>query len=133
MMSGHDGTEKTGAIFAILKGESIGHAGEFNGAVVVVKSVDDLNRKWSSGEIAVVSKDLEQYFSDNPREIERLLESAGAVMTEFGSSIGEWATFAHASEKICIAKVRDCTYVVENGMHLRLVAYENLGEIFFID
>ncbi len=121
-------------VFPILRGESVGRAGEFIGHVILVCSPDDLNQKWDRNDtILVLSKDLENYLATDPRQQERLFRSVQAIVAEFGESIGEFASAAQDNDVICIVKTQQATRVVENGMHLRIVTYENIGDIFFID
>ncbi len=120
-------------LFPILRGESIGRAGECSGSVVTITSPEKLKRKWSKSDIAVLKDDLMLHLQRNPVEMERLMKQAGAVMTEFGSSIGEWVAMAHATESICVTKVADALHVVEDGMRIRIAAKESVGEIFFIE
>jgi len=120
-------------VFPILRGESVGETGEFSGHVVVVSSPKDLKRQWASDHIAVLDQSLERHFKTKPRDLDNLFAQVSAVVAEFGESIGEFAAFAYAHEAIGIVKVPDATMVLENGMHIRLCASENLGEIFFID
>jgi len=120
-------------LFPILRGESIGRPGECIGIVVAIPSAEKLKRKWLKKDIVVLKDDLEAHFQRNGSDMKRLLKQAGAVVTEFGSSVGEWAEAAHATESICVAKVADALHVVEDGMRIRIVAKEGVGEIFFIE
>jgi phosphohistidine swiveling domain-containing protein len=119
--------------FPILKGESVGEPGEFNGYAIIVRTPDDLKREWSNNEIAVLQTDMEQYFNERPREIDHLFEKVSAVIAEFGESIGDFASFAQARDAICLVKTADASFVLEDKMHITISASENLGEIYFID
>ena len=119
--------------FPILKGESVGESGEFNGYAIIISTPDDLKREWSNNEIAILKSDMEQYFNEHPREIDHLFEKISAVVAEFGESIGDFASFAQARAAICLVKSTDASFVLEDKMHITIAASENLGEIYFID
>ncbi len=120
-------------VFPILRGEAVGKNGEFIGHVVIVSSPKDLKRKWVSDHIAVLNQSLERHFKTNPKDLDDLFAKVKAVVAEFGESIGEFAASAYGHDAICMVKIADATMVLENGMHIRVQASENLGEIFFID
>ncbi len=119
--------------FPILRGESVGESGEFSGVAVIVTTPDELNREWASNEIAVLKQDLELHFVSNPGDLDVLFTNVAAVLAEFGEPIGEFAAVAYSREAIGVVKVDDATNVLEADMHIRVVAMENLGEVFFID
>ena len=118
--------------FPILRGESVGKSGEFSGRVIIVSDPKGLKRRWSSNEIAVLGRNLEQHFKSNARDLDSLFGKVSAVLAEFGESIGEFASFAYSHNAIGIVKVPDATHVLETDMHILLRASENLGEVFFI-
>ncbi|MGY5876846.1 MAG: hypothetical protein RTU30_13945 [Candidatus Thorarchaeota archaeon] len=120
-------------VFPILKGVSIGESGEYTGYAVVVCEPEELAREWAPSEIAVLSDNLESHFETNPGDIDLLFSKVSAVLVEFGEPIGDFASIAHVREAICIGKVSDASFVLESQMHIRIVATENLGEVFFID
>ncbi len=120
-------------IFPILKGESVGEDGEFSGHVVIIETPEDLNREWRTDDIAVLSKSVEDFFAQNPGSYNIVFSECTAVLAEFGESIGDFASIAYSTGSIGIIKVRDAVRVLENDMHIRVLAHENLGEIFFID
>ena len=119
--------------FPLLRGESVGESGEFSGVVVIVTTPDELKREWASNEIAVLKQDLESHFISNPGDLDVLFTNVAAVLAEFGEPIGEFAAVAYSREAIGVIKVDDATSVLEADMHIRVVAMENLGEVFFID
>ena len=125
--------EKEAPVFPILRGESVSEAGEFSGRVAIICKPDDLQREWASGLIPVLHHDLESYFQDHPAALDQLFKKATAVVAEFGESIGQFAAYATQHGAIALVKVVDATYVLENDMHIRIVAAENQGDIFFID
>jgi hypothetical protein len=120
-------------LFPILRGESVGESGEINGLVVIICKPEELNREWKANEIAVLKDDMEQHFLDHPGDLDELFENVTAVLAEFGESIGQFAATAYQREALGLVKLRDATYVLENNMHIRVVALENVGEVFFID
>ncbi|RDE17274.1 MAG: hypothetical protein C4K49_03660 [Candidatus Thorarchaeota archaeon] len=120
-------------VFPILRGEAVGKTGEFIGHVVIVSSPKDLKRKWLPDHIAVLDQSLERHFKANPKYLDDLFVKVKAVVAEFGESIGEFAASAYAHDAVGMVKIADATKVLENGMHIRVRASENLGEIFFID
>ena len=120
-------------IFPILRGESVGEHGEFSGRVYIVATPDDLHREWASDEIAVLHHNMETYIRENPGELDALFEKVSVVLAEFGEAIGEFSSFAYGREAIGIVKLQDACFVLENDMHIRVVAFENTGDIFFID
>jgi hypothetical protein len=62
-----------------------------------------------------------------------LFREVTVVLAEFGESISQFATYATHHGAIAIVKLTDATYVLENDMHIRVVASENQGDVFFID
>ncbi|TXT55217.1 MAG: hypothetical protein BAJATHORv1_40127 [Candidatus Thorarchaeota archaeon] len=120
-------------LFPILKGESVGESGEFSGRAIIVRTPKDLLREWDADHIVVLHHDLAEYFENNPGHLDNLFSSVHAVIAEFGESIGDFASFSYVREVIGIVKVQDATHVLENDMHIRVVAEENVGEIFFVD
>lgn len=127
------GNSDDAPLFPILRGESVGENGDFNGIVYIVCTPEDLDRDWASNEIAVLDTSLEDFLRANPEVLDRLFEKVSAVITEFGEPIGDLSTSAFEREAICIVKVRDAHHVLENGMHVRVNASENQGDVFFID
>ncbi|MHA2161873.1 MAG: hypothetical protein ACXAEB_00200 [Candidatus Thorarchaeota archaeon] len=119
--------------FPILRGESVGENGEFTGWARIMKTPEDLNRDWSTNEIAVLHHDLRDYFIRNPGDLDRLFSKVSAVLAEFGEAISEFAAVAYEREAIGVIKITDACHVLEDNMHIRVVAFENVGEIFFID
>ena len=120
-------------VFPILRGESVGEAGELTGYAVLVERVEDLQREWKSDAIAILHHDLEQHFVKNPGDLDRLMSSISAILAEFGDSVSEFAAVAYHRETIAIVKVSDACHVLEDGMHIRIFANENTGDVFFID
>jgi phosphohistidine swiveling domain-containing protein len=120
-------------VFPILRGESVGEAGEFSGHVVLIENPDAMNREWSSDSIAVLHHDLEHHFINNPGDLDNLMSEVSAVVAEFGDSVSEFAAAAYHREAIAIVKVADACHVLEDGMHIRILAHENIGDVFFID
>ena len=119
--------------FPILRGDSVGEPGEFSGFVYIVKTPEDLKREWSTDSIAVLKEELVDHFRENPGDMDALFEDVSAVIAEFGEPISDLAAVAYAREAICIVKVADATFVLEDKMHIRVVCTENTGEVFFID
>ena len=120
-------------LFPILRGDSVGERGEFSGRVFIVCKPEDIDRKWSSDEIAVLDSNLKEFIQENPSALDRLFKSVSAVLSEFGEPIGEFSTSAYEREAICVVKVADASHVMENEMHIRVIATENQGDVFFID
>jgi hypothetical protein len=120
-------------LFPILRGESVGESGEFSGRVFIVCEPEDLNREWSSDEIAVLDSGLKEFIHQNPGALDRLFQNVSAVLSEFGEQIGFFSSSAYEREAICIVKVADASHVMENDMHVRVSASENQGDVFFID
>lgn len=120
-------------LFPILKGESVGASGEFNGRAVLVCTPEDLNRDWSPEEIPVLKDDLAEHFKQSPGDLDELLSKVSAVISEFGESIGNAAALAFVRDIIFIAKVPDACFVMETDMRIRVTAHENKGNIFFIE
>ncbi|MFX1368796.1 MAG: hypothetical protein ACFFAY_09380 [Promethearchaeota archaeon] len=120
-------------LFPILRGESVGVSGEFSGYVFIVKRPEDLHKDWKADQIAVLCDDLESFFAQNPAEVDQLLEEVSATVSEFDEQIGMFTASAYETETICLVKVRDAGHVLENGMHIRVVATESQGDVFFID
>jgi len=120
-------------VFPILRGESVGEAGEFTGKAVIVCGKEDLNHKWMLEDIAILHHDLEKYFMDNPDDLNLMMSQVSAIIAEFGDSVSELAAAAYHHMTIAIVKVTDATSVLENDMHIRVFAHENQGDIFFID
>jgi hypothetical protein len=120
-------------LFPILRGESVGESGEFSGRVFIVYKPKDLDRKWSSDEIAVLDSSLKESIQEDPSALERLFKNVSAVLSEFGEPMGEFSSFAYEREAICIVKVADASHVMENDMHIRIIASENQSDVFFID
>jgi hypothetical protein len=120
-------------LFPILRGESVGESGEFSGRVFIVYKPDDLDREWSSDEIAVLDSSLKEFIHQNPGALDRLFQNVSAVLSEFGEQIGQFSASAYEREAICIVKVADASHVMENDMHIRVTASENQGDVFFID
>lgn len=125
-------TEKP-PVFPILRGESVGEDGEFTGRVFLVCEIDQLSHEWESDEIAVLHRDLERHFIENPGDLDILMRKVSAVVAEFGDSVSELAATAYHRMTIAVVKVTDAIHVLENSMHIRVFAYENQGDIFFID
>ncbi|MHA2386378.1 MAG: hypothetical protein ACXAEE_09235 [Candidatus Thorarchaeota archaeon] len=120
-------------LFPILRRESVGESGEFSGRVFIVYKPDDLDREWSSDEIAVLDSSLKEFIHQNPGALDRLFQNVSAVLSEFGEQIGQFSASAYEREAICIVKVADASHVMENDMHIRVTASENQGDVFFID
>lgn len=120
-------------LFPILRGESVGESGEFSGRVFIVCEPEDLDREWSSDEIAVLDSGLKEFIHQNPSALDRLFQKVSAVLSEFGEQIGFFSSSAYERESICIVKVADASHVMENDMHIRVSASENQGDVFFID
>jgi len=119
--------------FPILRGESVSESGVFSGTVYIVQNQDDLNRAWSSDAIVVLDDELEEYFDNNPKALANLFSQVRVVIAEFGESIGQFAIFAAENSAIGVVGIRDAADVLETGMHIRVEASENQGDIFFID
>jgi hypothetical protein len=120
-------------LFPILRGDSVGESGEFSGRVFIVYKPEDLDREWSSDDIAVLNSSLKKFIQENPGELDRLFKNVSAVLSEFGEPIGEFSSSAYEREAICVVKVADASHVMENDMHIRVIAAENQGDVFFID
>jgi hypothetical protein len=120
-------------LFPILRGESVGESGEFSGRVFIVCKPEDLDRKWSSDEIAVLDLSLKEFIHQNPAALDSLFQNVSAVLSEFGEQIGHFSSSAYEREAICVVKVADASHVMENDMHIRVSASENQGDVFFID
>ena len=119
--------------FPILRGESVGEDGEFSGKVVIVSSVEDLEREWKSDEIAVLHHKIESHLQENPGLLDSLFKQVSAVLSEFGEAFGKFSSIAHEREAIAIVKVEDACYVLENGMFISMYTHERVGDIFFIE
>lgn len=119
--------------FPILKGESVGESGEFSGKAVLVLTVEELNQSWEHDAIVTLHHDLERHFKENPGGLDNLFKQVSVVLAEFGEPISEISAMAHTREIIAIVNIHDACYVLENDMHIRIIAHENSGEIFFID
>lgn len=120
-------------VFPILRGTSVSESGEFSGHVHIVKTPKDLDFEWQADTIAVLANDMERYFEENPKTLDDLFADVSAVLAEFGESIGQFATFATQYNAIAVIGVDDATDVLEDGMHIRVEAVENQGDVFFID
>ncbi|MHA2379456.1 MAG: hypothetical protein ACXADO_08955 [Candidatus Thorarchaeota archaeon] len=120
-------------LFPILRGESVGEDGEFSGHVFILCNPEDFGHKWASDDIAVLSDDLEAYVTQNPDALDNLFKSVSVVLSEFGGPMSQFSSAAYEREAICIVKLADASHVLENGMHIRVSAKENQGDIFFID
>ncbi len=120
-------------MFPILKGESVGVAGEFSGRVVIISSPEDIHRDWAPDEIPVISGTLAAHFESNPGDLDELLSHVSAVISETGESIGNLASLAFIREIICIVKVKDACYVLENDMVIMITAHESDGAVFFVE
>ncbi len=120
-------------LFPILRGESVGQDGEFSGHVFIVRKKDDTERDWASDDIAVLDSETESYFNKNPGALDKLFQNVSAVLSEFGEPMGQFSSIAYEREAICVVKVPDASHVLENGMHIRVTATENQGDIYFID
>jgi len=119
--------------FPILRGESVSESGEYSGTVRLINTPEDLNREWAADDIAILRDDLEPYFEENPKALADLFSNVRVVIAEFGESLGYFATVATENTAIGVVGVKDATYVLEDGMHIRLEATENQCDIFFID
>ena len=131
-MSG-EAEEQDERYFPILRGEAVGEAGVAHGFVYIVKTPEELSRDWPGDSIAVLKEDLVEHFRENPGDMDHLFANVTAVIAEFGEPISDLAAVAYAREAICIVKVADATFVLEDEMHIRVVCTENTGEVFFID
>ncbi|MFW9809336.1 MAG: hypothetical protein ACFFE6_08150 [Candidatus Thorarchaeota archaeon] len=120
-------------IFPILRGESVSESGEFSGRAVIICEPDDLTRDWAEDSIAILHKDLELYFTENPAALDSLFKVVTAVLAEFGESISPFASYATQHGAIAVIKVGDATHVLEDDMHIRVEAIENQGDVYFID
>ena len=120
-------------LFPILRGESVGESGEFSGRVFIVCKPEDLDREWSSDEIAVLDSSLKEFIHQNPAALDSLFQNVSAVLSEFGEQIGLFSSSAYEREAICVVKIADASHVMENEMHIRVTAVENQGDVFFID
>jgi hypothetical protein len=120
-------------LFPILRGESVGEDGEFSGHVFIICTPEDFGRKWESDDVAVLGDSLESYVTENPESLTRLFKSVSAVLSEFGGPLSQFSSDAHAQESICVVNIADASHVLENDMHIRVVAKENQGDVFFID
>lgn len=125
--------DRNGALFPILKGENVGRNGMTTGRVVIATKPDHLERQWKSDEIAVLATDLSAHFRNCPGDVDDLLSQIGAVLAEFGSPISEFAACGYARGAITVVKVKDASEVLEDGMEIRVVAKENLAEVFFLE
>ncbi|MFQ5831726.1 MAG: hypothetical protein ACE5H4_03395 [Candidatus Thorarchaeota archaeon] len=120
-------------LFPILRGESVGQDGEFSGHVFIVRRPEDTDREWASDDIAVLDSETESFFNENPGALDKLFQNVSAVLSEFGEAMGQFSSIAYEREAICVVKVPDASHVLENGMHIRVTATENQGDIYFID
>ncbi len=120
-------------LFPILRGESVGQDGEFSGHVFIVHSPEDTDRDWASDDIVVLDKETESYFNENPGALDKLFQNVSAVLSEYGEPMGQFSSIAYERDAICVVKVPDASHVLENGMHIRVTATENQGDIYFID
>lgn len=120
-------------LFPILKGESVGVSGEFSGRVVIVNSPDEIHREWAVDDIPVINDNLVSHFESNPGDLDELLSHVSAVISETGESVGSMASIAFIREILCIVKVPDACFVLENDMRIRITAHESDGNIFFIE
>ncbi|MHA1960228.1 MAG: hypothetical protein ACW99U_08360 [Candidatus Thorarchaeota archaeon] len=120
-------------VFPILRGESVGEAGQLTGKVVIIRTAKELQREWDANDIAVLDSVLEKHFIESPGDLDVLFSNVSVVLAEFGEAISEFAAVAYAREAIGVVKVRDATHVLEDDMRIRVMASENVGEIFFID
>jgi hypothetical protein len=132
-MSDKQVNEEDLVVFPILRGESVGEAGQLTGTTVIIRTPEDLNRDWAADDIAVLGLNLEAHFVENPGDLDNLFSSVSVVLAEFGEAIGELAAVAYAREAIGVVKVTDATHVLENDMRIRVSTSENVGEVFFID
>ncbi len=129
-----DNSRTEAPLFPILRGESVGQSGDFTGHIVVVCSPEELDREWDRNDaIVVFSKSIEEHLKNNKHILEHLLRSVRVVITESGEPLGELASMAYENNTICIVNVQHATRVAESGMHVRVVAHENKGDVFFID
>jgi phosphohistidine swiveling domain-containing protein len=119
--------------FPILRGDSVGEHGEFSGYVHIVESPEELKKEWPTDAIVVLKQELVGHFKEAPGDMDELFAKVSAVIAEFGEPISDLASVAYAREAICVVKVDDATFVLEDGMHIRVVCTENTGEVFFID
>jgi phosphohistidine swiveling domain-containing protein len=126
-------TSNDNLLFPILRGESVAEGGSIDGEVVIICKAADLNREWNSREIAVLDSALQEHLELNPGVVDELFGKVSAAICEFGEIMGELASFAVIRGAICIIRVDDATDVLENGMHIRVVAHESRGDIYFID
>jgi len=126
-------SDREGALFPILKGNNVGRNGMTTGRVVITTKPEQLERQWVADEIAVLASNLSSHFRNCPGDVDNLLSQVGAVLAEFGSPISEFAACGYARGAIAAVKVEDASEVLENGMEIRIVARENLAEVFFVD
>ena len=101
--------------------------------MVLIEEPGQIKREWSKDSIAVLHLGLEQHFIDNPGDLDNLMSEVSAVLAEFGDSVSEFAAVAYHHETVAVVKVADACHVLEEGMHIRIFASENIGDIFFID
>ena len=120
-------------LFPILRGESVGEDGEFSGHVFILSNPKDFDREWASDDIAVLGDGLSAFVEENPEALNGLLKNVSVVLSEFGGPMSEFSAAAIEQESICVVKIADASHVLENDMHIRVVAKENQGDIFFID
>jgi len=123
----------TAPTFPILRGESVSESGEFSGCARLVTKPEDLDREWAADDIVVLEASLESYFNKNPKALYDLFSVVRVVIAEFGESLGQFATIAIENTAIGVVGIPDATHVLEDGMHIRLEATENLCDIYFID
>jgi hypothetical protein len=116
-------------LFPILRGESVGESGEFSGRVFIVCEPENLDREWSSDEIAVLDSVLKEFIHENPGALDRLFKNVSAVLSEFGEHIGQFSSSAYENDAICVVKIPDASHVLENDMHIRVIASENQGDV----
>ncbi|MFW9943544.1 MAG: hypothetical protein ACFFB7_00950 [Candidatus Sifarchaeia archaeon] len=120
-------------LFPILRGESVGEDGEFSGHVFILCNPEDFSHKWESDDIAVLGDGLSEHVAKNPDVLNSLFKSVSAVLSEFGGPMSQFSSAAIEQESICVVKIADASHVLENNMHIRVIAKENQGDIFFID
>lgn len=119
--------------FPILRGESVGESGEFSGYVAIIRDASHLSRKLTGNHVAVLHHLLEPHFAKNPDDLDELMKKVSAVISEFGDAVSDFAAAAYHRETIAVVKVVDACHVLEENMHIRIIAHENNGDIFFID
>ncbi len=94
---------------------------------------EHIRREWAADEIPVLSRDIVEHLSQNPGDMDYLMQNVSAMISEGGDPVGDLASMAFIREIICIVRVDDACYVLDEGMNILVTAMENVGEVYFVD